>query len=62
MLTPELEKLKKYLEGTCTSIDKSKLLEELNHLNEIGTKPYLESLGPSSNICPSCGQPLIKQV
>lgn len=58
MLTPELEKLKRHLEGTENQIDKELLLQELHELDNDNTKPVLESLAQSVNICPSCGRPL----
>ncbi len=58
MLTPELKKLKLYLEGNHINIDKTALLKELNELYDSNTKSFLESLSLSSNVCPTCGRKL----
>lgn len=58
MLTPELKKLKEYLEGTRNQIDEDLLLQELREIDDNNMKPLLESLAQSSEICPACGRKL----
>ena len=58
MLTPELQKLKEYLEGTRNGIDKAKLLRELDDLDKSEMKALFESLSVSSGLCPACGRKL----
>ncbi|MGB4658676.1 MAG: hypothetical protein WBI07_05830 [Mobilitalea sp.] len=56
MLTPELQKLKEYLEGVHKELDKEKMLEELIQLDKIEVKALFESLSVSSEKCPTCGR------
>lgn len=56
MLTPELQKLKEYLEGTRDGVNKKKLLEELKLLDETEMEALFESLSLSSGVCPACGR------
>lgn len=58
MLTPELKKLKKYLEGADINIDRDALLKELNELDDSSIKSFFESLSLSSGVCPACGRKL----
>ncbi len=58
MLTPELKKLKEYLEGKHITIDREALLEELHKLDNSDVKSFLESLSLSSDVCPACGRKL----
>jgi len=57
MLTPELNNLKKKLEGMDIKIDKNKLLEELTALDEMNIMALYESLSLSNKVCKSCGRP-----
>lgn len=56
MLSPELKKLKDYLEGKKINLDKNKLLNELKNLDKADIKSINESLAVSSNLCPTCGK------
>lgn len=56
MLSPELKKLKDYLEGKRSDYDKDKLLDELKNLDKADIKSINESLAPSSKLCPTCGR------
>lgn len=58
MLTPELKKLKEYLEGTRDGVNKELLLNELCELDDSNMKPLLESLAQASTVCPACGRKL----
>lgn len=57
MLTPELQKLKEYLEGTRTRIDTDSLLQELYELDSTEMRALYESLAVASERCPACGRP-----
>lgn len=57
MLTPELQKLKEYLEGTRHNIDAEALLRELNALDQTEMRALFESLAAPSERCPACGRP-----
>ena len=68
MLSPELKKLKDYLSGVnndidIENIDNTKLLNELEKLDEIKIpsseiKKLNESLAVASKKCPTCGHTL----
>lgn len=58
MLLPELEKLKKYLEGKAVGVDKNKLLDELKMLDKLDIQFLYESLSLSSGVCEKCGRKL----
>lgn len=59
MLTPELSKLKEYLEGNRNVIvDRAKLLRELTVLEKGDIESLCESLAISRGVCRACGKPL----
>ena len=58
MLTPELQKLKDFLEGSRKSIDEQALLRELHELDRTEMKALDESLSMSTSVCPTCGRAL----
>jgi hypothetical protein len=58
MLTPELQKLKKHLEGHNNIIlNNEQLLEELEKLDKGDLQAFLESLAISKGSCSACGRP-----
>jgi len=57
MLTPELQKLKEYLEGQRSYIDEDSLLRELYELDSTEMRALYESLAMASKKCPACGRP-----
>lgn len=60
MLTPELDRLRKFLKyDNEEEPDYDKLLKELEYLRRLGTTGEVlcsERLSVSSGICPTCGQ------
>ena len=59
ILTPELSKLKEYLEGNHdVIIDRARLLGELAALEKGDIESLCESLALSSRVCRACGRPL----
>lgn len=56
MLTPELEKLKRKLEGETVIIDEELLLKELQGFERGKLESLIESYGLSGKRCKSCGQ------
>ena len=58
MLTPELQNLKEYLEGTRRDINKNKLLKELVKLDRTELQALFESLSMSTGVCHACGRKL----
>lgn len=58
MLTPELVKLKRRLQGENVPIDNIKLLEELIDLENINIVHHDRSLSLSGRVCKICGRPL----
>ncbi len=58
MLSPELQKLREYLEGKRDGVNKELLLKELEELDKTEMKALFESLSMSDGTCPSCGRKL----
>jgi hypothetical protein len=58
MLTPELEKLKRVLQGEKKEINETALLNELLALENIEVGYLCESLSLSKKVCRTCGKPL----